>query len=268
MPSIGLVFTTFNWPEALDRVLESVARQSVAPDEVIVADDGSGPETRAVVDRWRSRLRSRLEHVWQEDRGFRASRARNLALAAARADYLIFIDGDQVLDRDFVKDHRRAARPGTVLRGSRAFLSPELTAQVLATGRVPRWWEKGIRKRAALVRAPWLSVLLGGWRGRGTEGHNIACWRADAVLVNGFDERFEGWGGEDSDFVLRLLHAGLGKRRLRFGGSLYHLDHVPAERHLQRRNDGIYDENAAARRIRAVVGLDEVVGSEGQSRVP
>lgn len=257
MTTIGLVISTYNWPAALDRVLESVAGQVEPPAEVLVADDGSGPETGAVVARWRARIPA-LEHVWQADRGFRLSRVRNLALTRARADYLVFVDGDQVLERHFVMDHRRAARRGTVLRGSRVFLSAERSARLLATGRPPRWWEDGVRKRAAAIRLPWLSWLLARWQARGTEGHNLACWREDAVRVNGFEERFLGWGGEDADFVLRLLHAGVVKRRLRFGGVVYHLDHPEASRDGQRRNDGIYEETAATRRIRAVAGLAEL----------
>ncbi|MEO8451594.1 MAG: glycosyltransferase family 2 protein [Gemmatimonadota bacterium] len=258
MNSIGLIVSTYNWPAALDRVLASIVGQTVLPGEVLVADDGSGPDTTALVAAWAARTSIPIIHVWQEDQGFRVARARNRALARASSDYLIFLDGDQVLDRHFVADHRRAARPGVVLRGSRSFLSPERTATVLATGKLPSWWQSGIRKRAAAMRLPWLAALLGSWRARHTEGHNIACWRADAVRINGFEERFEGWGGEDSEFVLRLLHAGLSKRRLRFGGVLYHLDHPPAARNLQRRNDGIYDETVSDSRIRAVVGLDQL----------
>ena len=145
-----------------------------------------------------------------------------------------------------------------MLRGSRASLSAAQTATALGTGRLPRWWESALRKRSAAFRLPLLSWLLRGWQPRGTQGYYLACWRADAIRVNGFDERFEGWGGEDAEFVIRLLNAGLVKRRLRFSGVLYHLYHLPAARDGTSRNDVIYHETVASKRIRAVAGLEQL----------
>lgn len=255
MPTVGLIVSTYNWPAALDCLLASVAGQSVMPTEVVVADDGSGPETAAVIAAWAARLPLPVVHCWQEDRGFRVGRARNRALARATADYLIFLDGDQVLHRHLVGDHLRIARPGAVVRGSRAFLSPAWTARALATGALPRWWHSGVWRRAAALRSLGLSMALYDWRPRGAEGHNIACWRSDAIAVNGFDERFLGWGGEDDDFVIRLLHSGLVKRRLRFSGLVYHLDHPLS---VRGRNEDLAEETRATRRIRAEVGLDQL----------
>ena len=79
--------------------------QSRLPDEVIVADDGSGEQTRATIARIAHGYPCRIAHVWQEDRGFRAARARNLGIAAACGDYIVMIDGDMVPHRDFIADH-------------------------------------------------------------------------------------------------------------------------------------------------------------------
>jgi len=261
MPSVALIISTYEWPEALDRVLASVAAQSCPPTEVIVADDGSGAATAAVVHRWSERASFPVVHAWQEDRGFRLSRVRNLAIRQSTADYLIILDGDEVLHRHFVRDHLRALRPKEVLRGSRAVLSPQRSAEVLANGRVPRWWERGVVKRAAAFRFPFLASLLRNWRPRGTEGFYLACWRADAIHVNGFEERCEGWGSEDADFVMRLKHAGIVKKRLRFSAVMYHLHHAPASRAETPRNHAIYEETVAARRVRAVRGLAEMSGT-------
>ncbi len=260
-PSLGLIVSTYNWPAALDRMMASVGGQSAIPSELLIADDGSGPETAQVIERWRDRLPMSVAHCWQEDDGYRLARVRNLALARATADYLIFVDGDQILHRHFVRDHLRAARRRTVVRGSRAFLSPAWSERALATGRLPEWWRSGVWRRAAALRVPLLSALLYDWRPRGAEGHNIACWRADAIAVNGFDERYQGWGGEDGDFVTRLLHWGAAKRRLRFSGLVYHLDHPAASRVTQPQNDLLFRETLATRRIRADWGLDQLSNS-------
>ena len=258
MPSIALIISTYEWPDALDLVLASVAAQSCPPTEVIVADDGSGAATAAVVQKWKERAAFPVIHAWQEDRGFRLSRVRNLAIQQCTADYLIILDGDEVLHRHFVRDHLRALRPNEVLRGSRAALSAERSAAMLAGGRVPRWWERGVEKRAAAFRFPLLSSLLRDWRPRGTEGFYLACWRADAITVNGFDERFEGWGSEDADFVMRLRHAGIVKKRLRFSAVMYHLRHRSTSREETARNHAFYEETVATRRVRAVLGLAEM----------
>lgn len=251
--TVGVIVSTYRWPEALDRCLASLATQSRLPDQVIVADDGSGPDTEAVIERWRSRLRVPVIHCWQPDQGFRLARIRNLALVHATADYLLFIDGDQVLHRHFVRDHLRAAKPGVVVRGSRAFLSARRTAQLFADGRLPRWWQSGVSKHAAALRLPWLAWLLLDWRPRTIEGHNLACWREEALAVNGFEERFVGWGGEDADFVTRLLHRGSAKRRLRFAGIVYHLDHPLAPR--TDGNDSLVADTIRAGRIEALDGV-------------
>jgi glycosyltransferase involved in cell wall biosynthesis len=235
-----------------------VAGQSVAPAEIIVADDGSTDETRALVAHWQSRLQIPLVHCWQPDDGYRLARIRNLALARATAHYLLFLDGDQILHRHFVADHVRAARRRTVVRGSRAFLSPEWTQIALASGRLPRWWHSGVWRRAAAFRSLPLSRVLYDWRPRDVEGHNIACWRADAVEVNGFEEAFRGWGGEDDDFVARLLHLGLTKRRLRFSALVYHLDHPAVSRAAEAENQTLFRETVATGRVRARVGLDQL----------
>ena len=122
---VTLVITTYNWPAALDLTLQSVARQSVAPTEIIVADDGSGPETEEVVTRWQERLPTPLVHVWQADEGFRLARSRNRAIAAARGDYVIIVDGDMVLHRHFIADHVRAARHGCFIQGVRLLTGPK-----------------------------------------------------------------------------------------------------------------------------------------------
>ena len=101
----SLVVTTYNWPEALELCLLSVLRQSVRPDEVIVADDGSGEPTRARLEELQTTYPLPLRHVWHPDEGFQLSRIRNRALAVARGDYILQVDGDVMLHKHFIQDH-------------------------------------------------------------------------------------------------------------------------------------------------------------------
>ena len=131
---VSLLISTYNRPDALEVVLDSVASQTRMPDEVIVCDDGSGPETRRVIDRWTTILPVPLVHVWHEDRGFRLAAIRNKGIAAATGDYIVQIDGDVMLDRHFIADHADKATPGFYIKGSRVRLTHEASA-IICRGR-------------------------------------------------------------------------------------------------------------------------------------
>src|SRR5690349_19837375 len=120
----SLIVTTYNWPEALELTLASVTGQSMLPDEVVIADDGSGPATATAIERWRERLVTPLVHVWQPDEGFRLARSRNRAIAVTKADYIVLVDGDMLLHRHFIRDHVDCARPDCFIQGARPQLSP------------------------------------------------------------------------------------------------------------------------------------------------
>ncbi|MCZ8205200.1 MAG: glycosyltransferase family 2 protein [Gemmatimonas sp.] len=109
-PSISLIIATYNWPQALAVVLRSVRAQQVWPTEVLIADDGSRSDTRALIDRERAGLPVPLVHVWHEDAGFRLAAIRNKAIAQARGDYIVQIDGDVVLHPRFIQAHAAYAR--------------------------------------------------------------------------------------------------------------------------------------------------------------
>src|SRR5690606_5625206 len=146
---------------ALGRVLDSIAGQTRLPDEVIVADDGSGPDTAALLKARAARFPTASRHVWQEDQGFRAGRARNLAIAASRGDYLLLIDGDMVLHPEFVADHLRFATPGRFVQGSRVLTDPRVRDDILTDpGRLPTPWQAGIRRRRNTLRLPALARRL------------------------------------------------------------------------------------------------------------
>ena len=97
--TISLIISTYNWPEALSRCLDSVMSQTVQPTEIIIADDGSTIETKHVIDDYSRRSVVPIVHVWHEDDGFRLSMIRNKAIVRAKGEYIIQIDGDVVLEK-------------------------------------------------------------------------------------------------------------------------------------------------------------------------
>ena len=132
---VSVIVTTYNRPDALAAVLHALAAQTDHDFEVRVADDGSGPQTRGLVQQIASTFPVPLSHVWQEDLGFRAGAARNRACAQAQGEYLVFLDGDCVPLPDFVAQHRALADARWFVAGNRILLSPGFTALALGTGR-------------------------------------------------------------------------------------------------------------------------------------
>jgi glycosyltransferase involved in cell wall biosynthesis len=257
---LALVVTTFDRPDALAAVLASIDAQQDSPDELIVADDGSGPETRAVIEQHLARHRAAGRHVWQPHEGFRLTRLRNLAIAASTADYLVFIDGDMLLHPGFIADHRRLARPGWFTQGVRVLLDAPRTATALrdpATRFSLLSAGLGGLRRCYALHAPRTSGIVRRLANRiiAIKGCNQAFWRSDLVTVNGFDENIVGWGPEDKELCARLAHAGVRRQTLLFGGIAFHLHHPPASRTRVDANQRILADTLARRRTRCDAGL-------------
>lgn len=257
-PTTSLIIATYNWPAALDVILRSVRAQRVMPDEVLIADDGSGEDTRLVVMAHQTDFPVPLKHVWHEDRGFRLAAIRNEAIRQAQGDYILQIDGDIVLHPRFVEAHSAFAERASYVQGSRCMLSRERTARML-TDRSPRvsLLASGLKNRLNGLYLPPLSSLVRGPSDpdRRTRGCHMAFWRSDLLAVNGYDERFEGWGREDSELAARLIHAGIRRRNFKFGAVAYHLWHPEATRAAFPANHERYVETISNRRCWCDAGL-------------
>lgn len=255
---ISLLMSTYERPDALAAVLDSARRQTRPADEVIVGDDGSGSETAEVVRR-AAEAGLPVRHLWQEKKGFRLARIRNLCFAASSGDYAIVVDGDVLLHPEFVADHARAAEKGFFVQGSRVLLDEAETNRALREpGYWPSFFAAGVGNRKNLLRIPLLARLLGGPAAglRGIRTCNFAVWREDCLRVNGFNEDFVGWGREDSEFVTRLFKAGVRRRNLRFAGGVCHLHHPPQGNSGLAANDAILAAAGETEGFRCENGLD------------
>jgi glycosyltransferase involved in cell wall biosynthesis len=268
---ISVIVTTYNRPDALDAVLRSLSRQSDRDFEVVVADDGSGPETAKLIEHWKSRLGAPLRHVWHEHRDFRAGEIRNRGIRASGGRYCIFLDGDCLTRPGFVAMHRRLSEPGWFVTGNRVLMTQKLTSAVLEQRLEPERWSLGdwIRQRfsGGLNRlAPVLSLPLGPLRKsdpkewEGARSCNLGIWRADLDRVDGFDAIFSGWGKEDSDLLIRLLHAGVRRKDGRYATGVLHLWHPDADRSRLRENEKLLTRVLDSRRIRAERGMSGLAG--------
>ena len=263
---ISIIVATYNRPDALDAVVRSLAGQTDREFEVIVADDGSGPDTRRVVDTWIPRIGVRLLHVWQTDTGFRLAEIRNRAIQHSRGQICIFIDGDCLVRPDFVAVHRRLAEPNWFVAGNRVLLGPALTERVLRQKLQPeKWplaaWRAAWRRGEVNRLLPLVSLPLGplrkarahAWaRAKGT---NLAIRRDDLLRVDGFDGAYQGWGREDSDIVVRLIRCGVLCKDGRFASGVLHLWHRENDRSQMMQNDRRLADVIAEQRVWATQGL-------------
>ncbi len=275
---LAVVLSTYNQPAHLERVLWGYARQSLRDFQIVIADDGSRPETRDLIERMRAATSLDLVHVWHEDRGFRKTVILNRALLATSADYLIFSDGDCIPRDDFVAAHVLLAEPGRFLSGGAVWLPQELTDEIDAedvrAGRAtdPHWlrrrgWRPG-RRRLRLLASPRLAGLLDAITPtRATwNGMNASTWRRHLLEVNGFDMDM-GYGGEDRALGTRLENSGLKGKQVRFRTPLLHLEHARPYRDpaVIKANRHICKELARSGQVRARFGLAELDGWEEPS---
>lgn len=261
---ISFVVLTYNRVDALLLVLNALAAQCGADHEVVIADDGSTAQSIKTLRDKLPVFRCAVKHVWHPDRGFTASRARNLGAWSSVGDYLVFIDGDCIPNPRFVRAHQALARPGCFVNGNRVLLGERLTQRVtsselnLGDAGLLDWlgWRfKGdVNKLAHLVywpNAPGRSEAQFRWKQ--IRSCNFALWKTDFLRVNGFDETFEGWGHEDADLVLRLHHLGLTRVNGYFCTEVYHLWH----RQNSRTGEGVNHQRVIERMLTGIVTAEK-----------
>jgi glycosyltransferase involved in cell wall biosynthesis len=274
---ISVVVATFNRENALDAVLRSLASQEDRDFEVIVADDGSGPASRQLVQSWVPSLR--LIHVWHQDRGFRLAEIRNRAILRCSGTVCIFIDGDCIVRPNFVAVHRRLAEPGWFVAGNRVLLGRHLTERILGEQLRPELWPPAawlaarrsgdINRLLPLVTLP-LGPLrkLDGRNWRRARGTNLAIRREDLLRVNGFDGTYSGWGREDSDIAVRLIRSGVRCKDGRFASGVLHLWHPENDRSQMMHNDQKLEAVIRSARVAAIEGLSDLAAVPTQGGPP
>jgi glycosyltransferase involved in cell wall biosynthesis len=263
---VSLIISTYNWPAALNICLQSILFQTRLPDEVLIADDGSGPETRELVESFKSHFPVPIVHVWHPDAGFQLAGIRNKAILVAKHEYIIQIDGDLILHPQFINDHLKLARRGSFISGSRVLLPADFTAQILQTGKIPAWlklYSKGENRLNAL-RIPTLMRLLASEYKKNqpfyVKGCNMSFWRDDLVAINGYNEAITGWGREDNELAVRLINSGKKRLFIKFGGICYHLFHPVVSREMEVLNDQILSDAIKNKSIIASKGISAHTG--------
>jgi GT2 family glycosyltransferase len=244
----SVVVCTYNQPRELDLALAAMRRQTQAPVEVFVADDGSSNPTKAVVEEWHDRSPFPVHHVWQADKGYRKARIVNEAVRRATGDHIIFLDGDSFPQRSWVADHLASADGKSVLCGRRVKLgsefSPAVTRGHIEAGRFDtpfapallRSSLAGDTKRLGLaIRLPRPIARLLHPRPRRIMGVNFSLPLEVFTAVNGLNEDWVVYGHEDRDIEFRLIRAGVPRIALLNRAVVFHLHHEERERSAETR---------------------------------
>ncbi len=249
---ITLLISTYNWVEALKRVLEGVRKQTILPHEVVIADDGSGEDTREYINLVKNNFPIPIKHVWHEDKGFRRTVILNKAIAQADGDYIIEMDGDVIPERHFIQDHIEVMRPGYYICGSRVML--DANGKVKPSHYLNLFRCKALRQYIANKKTQFST--------RHIRGCNLAFWRKDFIAVNGYNESITGWGHEDHELIFRMMFNGVKECRLKFGGVIRHIYHgEPSKAHKQINND-IQNDTVRNRSTWCEKGISQYLSSQ------
>ena len=237
--------STYNRPKALELILKALVNQTDKDFEIIIADDGSDARTEKTIINFQKKFTGfNIKHIWQEDKGFRLARIRNLAVLASVGEYLIFLDGDCLPPPNFIENHRALSEPGWAVYGQRILASSEYTRYLeqnnseVLTGSfwklknfLKLYKEKKINRILPMVEVRgnvWRKISPYQWER--IRGCNWAMWRESYYKINGSDESFEGWGAEDKDVAVRLLNSNVLLKDGRCFSYVLHLWHPVAKR--------------------------------------
>jgi glycosyltransferase involved in cell wall biosynthesis len=257
---VSLIITTYNRPDALLLVLKSLERQSNNILEVIVADDGSSNKTKEIINTFQESTGLKVIHSWQENLGFRAAMSRNKAIALSNAEYIILIDGDVVLHKSFVQDHINNAEKGFFIQGGRSLLTKKTTQETLQRMRLNfSFFSKGIKNRKNVIHSNFLSKIFLKKSSylKGIKTCNMSFFKQDCLNINGFNDDFEGWGREDTEFAVRLLNFGTLRKNLRFNAIQFHLWHINRKRKSLAKNDLILKSSISSHSKWCKNGIDK-----------
>ena len=236
----SVIVPTYNRPQALKLSLLSLAGQSVLPSEVLIADDGSGGETRDLILVMQEQLKHAfpIKHIWQEDAGFRKSRILNETVRHSTGDYLIFIDGDCMAHRHFIRAHLEYSSSDAVISGKRVEIGRQLSERLMEKERVmnrltfPLLWDSARHQsrrvaESVQIRNRFLRRLLHRDRitNDGVWGCNFSLYKELFIAINGSDEDFIDASLEDNDIGIRVLNQGKRVRSVRGLAIVFHLWH-------------------------------------------
>lgn len=251
----SVICSTYNDPKYLEMVLDSLLYQTDLNFELLIADDGSGQETKIIVDNFKTKAPFNVIHVWHEDMGWRKSKIHNEAIRQSSGEHLIFMDGDCILGNNFVADHRLVFEQNLnnyVLMGRRVELSRKISSTLTL---------ENYHQKLSLCSLKYLFSIISGETHGGLRclsiynkffrmalsansvkdllGANYSLPRKKMYEINGFNEDTDSLGvTEDGDIFVRLRNTGTLLLGMKYFAPMFHKYHgrdsrVASEKYYQ-----------------------------------
>ncbi|MCP3926671.1 MAG: glycosyltransferase [Desulfobacterales bacterium] len=233
-PKASLIVAAYKNTDFLEKVLLSVLNQTEQDFEVVIADDGSGPEIKNLIDKFKDKVKFPIQHAWHEDNGFRKTVIANKAVMLARSEYLIFIDGDCILHPRFISSHIKHKKKTRILAGRRIMLNEDTTNELTNDDIISKkytsfkfWWGWGHNQSLSRgLMLPFAYFVDNLFRKHyDILGCNFSLHKGDYIRINGYNEDILGRGTEDSNIDSRLKLAGCAYKKVSHVALQYHLHH-------------------------------------------
>ncbi len=268
-PSVSVLLSIYDQPNAFTFALLGYQRQTFRDFELVICDDGSDAETKAIVERFRKESDFAVKHVWQENKGYRRSKIVNTGFKESEGKIVVLSDGDCIPHRDFVKMHAANGGAGRFCVGGYVRLSADycktMTESNVRAGEYEGQFTKGDRWRFFMTHIKGrVGVVFGNIKKPKVYGCNISAGRDVYLGVNGYDENFDGFGKEDSDLRNRFRRFHAKPVSLWGKAWVYHVDDIIDPKIRQRRiprrkNPDYYHRKDVP--IRCVNGIEKAAGS-------
>jgi len=260
--NVSVVVTTYNRPLYLKKVIDAFIHQTLLPQEIVIADDGSTNDTALMLQNYFKMSPVPIIHVWHEDKGFRAAKIRNRAIAAASGEYIIICDDDSIPSVFMVKDHIRYAENGYFIQGHRVLLGPDIsntfTFRDISLMNILKLTLKNqVSNSLNTLRFPVAIIKKSNKKIRGIRSCNMSFFKKDFIAINGFNEDFEGWGFEDVELAIRFYKYGIKVKDVKFRACCYHLYHKPYSRHNLQKNRSILKDIMNGKSFFCKNGIDK-----------
>lgn len=224
----SIVAISYNQPWHVEALCASLVLMDFDIDkyEIILVDDGSISPISTVINLPQN-INFRFIYLPRDSSSCRA-KARNAGAALARGEYLVFIDGDCLVGGNFLKNYEDYFVDNTnvdVVLGSFYCIDYNKKPDSLTFDYLKSlesgdpyhkddsrfYLEKISNAKVRNMHAPWLLLI----------SRNFVIKNKLFRDLSGFDERFIGWGSEDTEFAYRICKAGIGFELL--PNKVYHI---------------------------------------------
>ncbi len=232
---VSVIVPVYNRLEHLRVLCLCLIKQEEKPDELIISDDGSSEKVMDFIGDLLPKMDFKVKYIYQKDLGFRKTRALNNAVREAEGDILVFCDQDLIFSESHIKNIKKEIKRGIFLMG-RPYSTNENEKNIIISNLeknksyvesidiIPKEYIISVRKTLKKDKSRRILNKIGlNKRGIKLVGMSYAMYKEDYTAINGYDEKYIGWGLEDDDF---------GNRLVTFGVKGKEFDYEPIQLHL------------------------------------